>query len=108
MKRIKKVYPKGFLCTSAGLTVRLDFNPLIDSVSLPEKYVLLHWNRVFRLWGIYDGNQDRYYITKAKDLNLLSLGKAIEIFPTYFVLPTAALLYENCTVNQNGKELRIE
>lgn len=108
MRRIKKVYTRGFLCTSEGYTVRLDFNPLINSVKVPEKYVLLHWNKVFRLWGIYDGKEDRYYITKAEDLNLLSLGKTIEIFPTYFVLPTAALLYENCTVNQHGKELRIE
>lgn len=98
MRKIKRIAPAQFLCVNNSINGRLNFNPLLQSLELPNDFVILHWNRIFRAWGVYTGSSDEYLTLYAPELTLESVGYLVEILDRKDVLPTAALLYENCQV----------
>jgi hypothetical protein len=94
-----------FTCySSKNINIKLDFNPLVETISKSYSTgIIVHFNRLFKLWGIYNIVTGNYTLTK---------GIIIEnnLYHEYFstpdnVLPSDVLFYPNAKITKFEESL---
>jgi hypothetical protein len=79
----------------------LDFNPIIDTFNLKDRFALLHWQarpKPWRQWGIYGSKEDNYY--SIARINSRSSGLTLQLDDrTCQNLPSAVINYPHSSLS---------
>ncbi|WP_055074414.1 hypothetical protein [Pseudanabaena sp. 'Roaring Creek'] len=116
VQTIEKIAPSIFVsswnCQESAL--RLDFKFLVDYFKLTGDFCLLHWQarpRGLRRWGLYCGNQDKYFgvdydrLIFAENLNIEALQVDEKIYKT---VPSAVMCFRDAIAELSDEKIHIK
>lgn len=95
---ISSTIPGKFTCNGKII----DFNPLIDFHNLTGYFVLMHWNKIERLFGYYDGYSQKYFVVNSEQVDATNLLHYPLSVPSSNILPTDVIMYPEATCYESN------
>lgn len=101
---IESAIPGKFTCNGKII----DFNPLIDFHILTGHFVLMHWNKIERLFGYYDGYSQKYFVVNSEQVDATNLLHYPLSMPSSNTLPTDVIIYPEAICYQVNEKFLLE